>query len=194
VIHAATGQALAKIPAESTGDEGLTFVLPQDQPGFTDSAGNGFRGWGYVARIELTTAGKSQHLRKAFTIPEGTTDMDLLKIIDGPAAVPVLSPAAVVTSVNGVTGAVTAVPFGQLAANPYQLFVGPVTLDAAGAATSAAVVWPDGTEGTYTGTPSGTFAGAIDSYTITYGETTYTQPAVTRDGAGNITNRPAITV
>lgn len=192
VIHAATGRALAKIPAESSGDEGLVFTLPQDQPGFTDSAGNGFRGWGYVARIELTTGGKSQHLRKAFTIPEGITDVDLLKVIDGPAAAPVMTPAAVVTSVNGATGAVTAVPFAQLAADPYQLFVGEVTRDASGAATSAAVVWPDGTEGTYTGTPSATFAGAIDAYTITYGETTYTQPAVTRDSAGNITNRPAI--
>jgi hypothetical protein len=83
------------------------------------------------------------------------------------------------------------------AATPDAMFVGAITVDANGAATGATVAWPDGTTGTYAGTVSGTFPGLIDSYTITYGSPiakTYTQPAVTRDGAGNITNRPAITV
>lgn len=81
----------------------------------------------------------------------------------------------------------------QLARTPEAIIVGVITRDAGGAPTSAAVVWPDGTAGTYTGTPSVTFAGSIDSYTITYGTTrTYTQPAVTRDAAGYITNQPAI--
>ena len=60
------------------------------------------------------------------------------------------------------------------------------------------MVWPDGTAGTYTATTVSTdFPGAVDAYTITYGSpvtATYTQPAVTRDSAGNITNQPAITV
>jgi hypothetical protein len=81
-----------------------------------------------------------------------------------------------------------------LARDPSQIFVGTITL-AVGAPTSAAVVWPDGTTGVYAGTPSITFPGSIDAYTITYGTTrTYTQPAVTRDAAGNITTQPAITV
>jgi hypothetical protein len=80
-----------------------------------------------------------------------------------------------------------------LARDPSQLFVGTVTYTN-GAPTSAAVVWPDAVTGTYTGTPSVTFPGSIDSYTITHGTTTYTQPAVTRDGSGNVTNQPAITV
>jgi hypothetical protein len=55
-------------------------------------------------------------------------------------------------------------------------------------------VWSDGVTGVYTGTASTAFPGSIDSYTITHGTTTYTQPTVTRDASGNITNQPAITV
>lgn len=84
-----------------------------------------------------------------------------------------------------------------LARNPEALFAGPVTRNTDGAPTSAVVQWPDGVGGTYSGTASTTFAGSIDAYTITRtlaATVTYTQPAVTRDTAGNITNRPAITV
>jgi hypothetical protein len=84
-----------------------------------------------------------------------------------------------------------------LATNPDMLVTGTITRDANGAATSASVTWPDGTVGTYTGTASAAFPGAVDSYTITYGSpatATYTQPTVTRDSAGSVTNRPAMTV
>jgi hypothetical protein len=81
-----------------------------------------------------------------------------------------------------------------LARDPSQIFVGTITLTD-GAPTSAAVVWPDGTTGVYTGTPSVAFPGSIDAYTITHGTTrTYTQPAVTRDATGNITTQPAIVI
>lgn len=80
------------------------------------------------------------------------------------------------------------------ARSPEAMFAGTITRNSDGAPTSAPVVWPDGTTGTYTGTPSPTFPGSIDAYTITYGTTrVYTQPTVTRDTAGNITNQPAIT-
>jgi hypothetical protein len=84
-----------------------------------------------------------------------------------------------------------------LAAVPEALLTGSVTVNADGAPTSASVVWPDGTMGVYAGTASTSFPGAVDSYTITYAGTptkTYTQPLVTRDSNGFITNRPAITV
>lgn len=84
-----------------------------------------------------------------------------------------------------------------LAAVPDALFSGAVTRDGNGAPTSASVTWPDGVVGVYSGTPSGTWAGAISAYTITRATTptkTYTQPAVTRDTNGYISNRPAITV
>jgi len=201
VVWAETMQALARIPAESSGDVGLTFTLPQDQDGFIDSGGNPIRGWSYTGRFELVGAdGKSQHLRKRFTIPEGTADMDVLAVIDGTSADPVITPAAVVTSLDGLTGALTADQISEAqgaylswAADPSKLWTGTVTRDAGGAATAAAILWPDGITGTYTGTASATFAGAVDSYTLTHGTTTYTQPAVTRDANGNITNRPAIT-
>jgi hypothetical protein len=86
----------------------------------------------------------------------------------------------------------------QLAALPDLLIVGAITRDANGAATSAAVVWPDGSPGNYTATSVSTaFPGAVDAYTITYGSPvtkTYTQPTVTRNSLGAVTLRPAITV
>lgn len=83
--------------------------------------------------------------------------------------------------------------YASLARTPEALWTGALTYTS-GAVTSAAVLWPDGTVGVYTGTPSPMFPGSIDSYTITRGTVTYTQTAVTRDSAGNITNQPAITV
>ncbi|AYR02743.1 hypothetical protein SEA_FOSTEROUS_22 [Gordonia phage Fosterous] len=86
----------------------------------------------------------------------------------------------------------------SLAANPDQIAVGTITRSASGAATGFSVVWPDGATGTFTGTESSAFPGAIDSYTITHvlgGETTtYTQPALTRNASGAVTARPAIVV
>jgi hypothetical protein len=82
----------------------------------------------------------------------------------------------------------------SLAGDPETLMVGAITRDVNDAPTSAPVVWPDGTAGTYTGTASATFPGAIDSYTLTYGTRTYTQPTVTRNANGGITTKPAITI
>jgi hypothetical protein len=88
--------------------------------------------------------------------------------------------------------------FPALASSPDLLIVGTITRDASGAATTAPVVWPDGTPGTYTATTVSTaFPGAVDAYTVTYGSPvtrTYTQPTVTRDASGAVTARPAITV
>ena len=85
----------------------------------------------------------------------------------------------------------------QLARDPGQLFSGTVTRDTGGAPVSATVEWPDGAPGVYSGEASPDFPGAVDSYTVTRTGTpvlTFTQPAVTRDAAGRITNRPPITV
>jgi hypothetical protein len=86
----------------------------------------------------------------------------------------------------------------QLARDPSQLFAGAVTNNADGAPISAVVEWPGGVTGTYAGTASVGFPGSVSSYTITYigasGTKTFTQPAVTRDAEGYVTNRPAIIV
>jgi hypothetical protein len=66
------------------------------------------------------------------------------------------------------------------------------------AVTSASVLWPDGSPGTWTtDTLSSAFPGAVDAYHVSYGSPTVrtvTQPAVTRDAAGAVTVQPAITV
>lgn len=85
----------------------------------------------------------------------------------------------------------------QLAANPSMLFSGAVTRDSDGAPISASLRWPDGTVGVYSGTASTEFPGAIDSYTVTYAATptiTVTQPAVTRNVDGEVTNSPALII
>lgn len=88
--------------------------------------------------------------------------------------------------------------YKNLTRNPDAIITGAVTRDSNGAATSAAVTWPDGTTGTYTALVlSSAFPGAVDSYEITYGSPvtkTYTQPAITRDANGAATNVPAIVV
>lgn len=85
----------------------------------------------------------------------------------------------------------------QFAANPSMLFSGAVTVNTDGAPVSASVKWPNGVVGVYSGTASTAFPGAVDAYTITYAGTptvTVTQPAVTRNAAGNVTNSPALTI
>jgi hypothetical protein len=77
------------------------------------------------------------------------------------------------------------------------LITGVVTRDANGVATSASVVWPDGSGGVFTATSVNATWRAVDAYTVTWtGSTTktVTQPAVTRDSTGAVTNRPAMTV
>ena len=82
------------------------------------------------------------------------------------------------------------------ARNPDIIIAGAVTRDANEVVTSAAVIWPDGTPGTYT-TDSIDASYAVNSYHITYGSPatkTYTQPTITRDASGAATNVPQIAV
>lgn len=90
----------------------------------------------------------------------------------------------------------TYVPFLNLARNPDLIISGAVTRNANGVVTSAPVVWPDGTPGTYT-TDTIDATGAVNGYHITYGSPatkTYTQPTITRDSSGAATNVPAMVV
>jgi len=103
-----------------------------------------------------------------------------------------------VTSTSGGSSDLSAI-FPMLARNPMLLIAGNITRDANGAATSAPVVWPDGTPGVYTALAlSSTFPGGVDSYKITYGTSpvlrTYTQPTITFNANGNATQVPAIVV
>jgi len=193
LVHTETGTPLVDFLESVAPIEGgvAQMMLPHtSQAGFQDEAGNAFINWHYTARIRYEKGNDKKHLAlTTFQIPAGQTEVDLSLIPSGAAAMPTSAPVATVTSLNGQTGAVDT--YAQLARDPSQLFVGTVTYTS-GAPTSAAVTWPDGSAGVYTGTPSATFPGSIDSYTLTHGATTYTQPAVTRDASGNITNQPAI--
>lgn len=194
LIHTATGTPLVDfIESVSPTEGGVAQVqLPHtDQAGFQDEAGNAFTNWHYTARVRLKKTGHQPKHEPLFDfqLPSGQTQVDLSLVPHGVAAIATSAPVAVVTSINGMTGAVDT--YLQLARTPEVLFSGAITYNA-GAPTSATILWPDGTTGAYTGTPSPTFPGSIDSYALMHGTTTYTQPAVTRDADGNITNQPPI--
>ncbi|QSL99782.1 hypothetical protein SEA_ODAY_38 [Gordonia phage ODay] len=122
-------------------------------------------------------------------------------------AVPDSAVASKITTSNTATRAavdarVTAVgnasyaTLASLARTPDSLIAGAVTRNSDGVVTTAPVVWPDGTPGTYTTAAIHT-TGAVNGYTITYGSPvtkTFTQPTITRDSSGAATNVPAVVV
>jgi hypothetical protein len=82
------------------------------------------------------------------------------------------------------------------AKNPDLLIVGSITRNADGVITAAAVVWPDGSAGTFT-TEAIDPSGAINRYRITYGSPavrTFTQPTITRNSSGAAVTVPQIVV
>jgi len=196
LVHTATGTPLVDFIESVAPTEGgvAQLQLPHtDQAGFQDEAGNAFTNWHYTARVRLKKTGHQPKHEPLFDfqLPSGQTQVDLSLVPHGVAAMPTSAPAAVVTSINGQTGAVSTLL--SEAKSPENLWTGARTLTN-GAVTSAAIVWSDGVTGVYTGAASSASPGSIDSYTLTHGTTTYTQPTVTRDTNGNITNQPAIVV
>lgn len=71
-----------------------------------------------------------------------------------------------------------------------------VTYDSDGVPTTATVKWPDGSAGTFTVTTKNSTWLAVDAYTISHTASgkTVTQAAATRDGNGQVTVKPALTV
>jgi hypothetical protein len=61
---------------------------------------------------------------------------------------------------------------------------------------SASVIWPDGSNGTFTTTAVNTTWEAVDAYTITHvlSNKTVTQAAVTRNATGSVEIKPPLTV
>lgn len=70
------------------------------------------------------------------------------------------------------------------------------TRDSDGVITTASIVWPDASTGTFTRTTKNATFLTIDAYTVTHVSSgkTITQSAVTRDASGNVTAQPALTV
>lgn len=87
--------------------------------------------------------------------------------------------------------------FKELARVPETIINGAIVVDGFDATISASVTWPGGSAGTYTALVVSTdFPGAVDSYEITHDDSglTYTQPTVTRNINGKVTNLPDIVV
>ena len=133
---------------------------------------------------------------KISALPTGGT-------LDGMELIPVVKSG--VTSKVPLSRITEAIPNGTYAGNLQlaqlldPLLLGAITRDSNGAATAATATWPDGATGAYTAlVVSSSFAGAVDSYSVTHVvggvTTTYTQPTLTRDSTGAVTNRPAMTV
>lgn len=204
LIHTATGTPLAdfvELVAPTEGSLAQLLLPHTNQPGFQDEAGNAFTNWTYTAKVKYEKGGVFKHVPpQSFQLAQGQTEVDLSLIPSGPAALPSSATLPTVTSVDGETGALDLTTryatYLELARTPEVLISGSITRDSNGAPTSAAVVWPDGTPGTFTGTPSAVL-GSLDGWAITYGDPvtrTYTQPAVTRNGSGAVTNQPAIVI
>lgn len=77
-----------------------------------------------------------------------------------------------------------------------EMWAGTFTLDSDDVITTAAVVWPDGSAGTFTTVTKNTTFLCIDAFTVTHTDSgkTVTQAALTRNGNGTVTVRPIPTV
>lgn len=112
LVHQTSGTALVKIDREvkATDAGDLIISLPHtDQPGFVDQRGNTVTGWSYKLQIMFQgAASKSQMVVKQFQLPTGANLMNPLLINDGPPIGAIITPTTNVTSVAGLTGAVSA--------------------------------------------------------------------------------------
>lgn len=168
-----------RAPSQNAVFDALALKAPIDAPAFTGIPTALTASVGTNTPQIATTAFVQQATPDATTTAKGK--VQLAGDLAGTAAAPTVPHAA---------------KRAQIARNPDLIIVGTVTRDSNGAATSAPVAWPDGSPGTYTALVlSSAFPGAVDSYSITYGSPvtkTYTQPTVTRDASGAVTQLPAI--
>lgn len=123
LIHTETGVPLVDfIEAIAPAEGGVAQVmLPHtDQQGFQDSAGNAFTNWHYTARVRLKKQGNQPKHEPLFDfqIPAGQSEVDLSKVPHGVAGLPTSAPIVSVTSVGGLTGAVTAEQVAALVTPP----------------------------------------------------------------------------
>lgn len=171
-----------KFPADFAKAGGVAISLPYTMTLFTDTTSGDSTTIGYEGYV---TTGYDR-VEFMFAAPQAGSTVNLVDLTDS-GVFPISDLQAFHDQAKATW-----------ARNPDLLVAGTVTRDANGAATSAPVVWPDGSPGTYTAdTLSTAFPGAVDAYHITYGSPviqTYTQPAITRDTTGAATNVPAIVV
>ena len=122
LVHTATGTPLVDFIESAAPIEGgvAQVMLPHtDQPGFQDEAGNAFTNWHYTVRARHEKGSDKKHLPlTTFQIPSGQTEIDLSLIPAGPAALPTSAPVAIVTSLGGLTGAVSAEQLSAIVTPP----------------------------------------------------------------------------
>lgn len=112
LVWAATGETLYDIAEDVQLYEAgnwLTFAAPHvDQPGFRDQSGATITGFSMIFRGTVKFPGQPEiRVVKAFQVFTGQSAADLDLLPDGPVTAPVTAPAPVVTSVAGLTGAVS---------------------------------------------------------------------------------------
>lgn len=111
LVWAATGDMLDEWPEPVASGAGgfLTFSFPHtDQAGFLDVSGNAITDFAGVLRAVVSYAGKDHVVvTKPFQIPTGVDNLDLDLVPGGSITLPVVAPQPKVTSVAGLTNAVT---------------------------------------------------------------------------------------
>lgn len=110
ITHEATGGDMGiSVLSYSSDDTGVvSFELPHtDQPGWVDGMQRPVPGWAYKADITINLPGGTLNKTKNFTIPSGQEHVDLDRIADGQIILGVTAPAEVVSSVAGLTGAIS---------------------------------------------------------------------------------------
>jgi hypothetical protein len=124
IVWLATADRIETFRAQKESAEGVTgaLVIPQNyQEGFVEARDPSVavEGWYYTARVTVTRGRENLPAYvKRFQIAEGQTEIDLDLIPDnGTVTPPVTAPLVPVTSVNGMTGAVT-VDSGSLTEDP----------------------------------------------------------------------------
>jgi hypothetical protein len=118
LVHTATGTPLVDFIESAAPVEGgvAQVMLPHtDQPGFQDEAGNAFTNWHYTVRARHEKGADKKHLPlTTFQIPAGQTSVDLSLVPSGAAAIATSAPTLTVTSIDGLTGAITAAQLSAL--------------------------------------------------------------------------------
>lgn len=137
--------------------------------------------------LNLGTVQQASGPPKAITVPAPTAGQ-VFQLTGNP-----LAPVQAVAS--GPVLALNAQLASWVTGENYELLN--ITRDGDDVPTTATVKWPDGVSGTFTCTLKNDTFLTIDAFTVTYSGTpswTVTQAAVTRNGNGAVTVKPALTV
>lgn len=111
LVWAATGQPVIDFTIPASAEAGMPgqIALPHvDQPGFRDQAGNEITHWAYIVSGSWKSGAQSKPFRRVLQPLVGQSSIDLDLVPEGVAVSAVSAPTLPVTSLAGLTGAVTA--------------------------------------------------------------------------------------